>query len=156
MKRSNLLLILTVVLTLVLSACAAPAAAPAADSGSDASGEAGGDATCDDELGCVEVLPGDPIKLGGMLTISGATAFLGEDSRGGMEIAVADRGQVLGRDIDIQIEDALCSAEGGQTAAQKLASDPTIVGIMGTNCSSACCRGLAHHQLGRSFHDLSL
>ncbi len=142
MKRSNLLLILTVVLTLVLSACAAPAAAPAADSGSDASGEAGGDATCDDELGCVEVLPGDPIKLGGMLTISGATAFLGEDSRGGMEIAVADRGQVLGRDIDIQIEDALCSAEGGQTSAQKLASDPTVVGIVGTNCSSAAAAAL--------------
>jgi branched-chain amino acid transport system substrate-binding protein len=146
MKRSNLLLILTVVLALVLSACAAPAA-PAADSGSDAgseaaAGAAAGDATCEDELGCVEVLPGDPIKLAGMLTISGATAFLGEDSRGGMEIAVADRGQVLGRDVDLQIEDSLCSAEGGQTAAQKLASDPTVVGIVGTNCSSAAAAAL--------------
>ena len=141
MKRSNLLLILTVVLMLVLSACAAPAAdAPAADSGSEASGDAA--AACDDELGCIEVLAGDPIKLGGMLTISGATAYLGEDSRGGMEIAVADRGQILGRDVDIQVEDSLCSAEGGQTSAQKLASDPTVVGIVGTNCSSAAAAAL--------------
>jgi branched-chain amino acid transport system substrate-binding protein len=146
MKRSNLLLVLIAILVLVLSACAAPAApAPAADSGgetSEASGEAGGDATCTDELGCVEIPAGDPITVGGMFTISGATAFLGEDSRGGVEIALADRGQVLGRDLEAQIEDSLCSAEGGQTAAQKLASDPTIVGVVGTNCSSASAAAL--------------
>jgi branched-chain amino acid transport system substrate-binding protein len=30
-----------------------------------------------------------------------------------------------------------CSAEGGQTAATKVAADPTILGVVGTNCSSA-------------------
>jgi branched-chain amino acid transport system substrate-binding protein len=73
-----------------------------------------------------------------MLTISGATAFLGEDSNGGIEIALDDRGnQLLGHDILLTKEDSLCSAEGGQTAATKVASDPTIVGVVGTNCSSA-------------------
>jgi branched-chain amino acid transport system substrate-binding protein len=73
-----------------------------------------------------------------MLTISGATAFLGEDSVGAIEIAIDDRGgQLLGRDILYTSEDAGCSAEGGQTAATKVASDPTILGVIGTNCSSA-------------------
>jgi branched-chain amino acid transport system substrate-binding protein len=73
-----------------------------------------------------------------MLSISGATAFLGEDSVGGIEIAINDRdGKLLGHDILLTGEDELCSAEGGQTAATKLASDPTIVGVIGSTCSSA-------------------
>jgi len=39
-------------------------------------------------------------------------------------------------------EDSLCNAEGGQAAAQKVASDPTIVGVIGTNCSSAATAAL--------------
>jgi branched-chain amino acid transport system substrate-binding protein len=93
---------------------------------------------CTDAIGCVEVFPGDPIHLGAMLTISGATAFLGDDSRGGVEIAIADRGgEMLGAPIQLTVEDSLCSAEGGQTAATKITADPTIVGVIGTNCSSA-------------------
>ncbi|RME83480.1 MAG: branched-chain amino acid ABC transporter substrate-binding protein, partial [Caldilineae bacterium] len=73
-----------------------------------------------------------------MLTISGATAFLGEDSKGGIEIAIDDRGgKLLGHDILLTGEDSGCSPEGGQTAATKIASDPTILGVIGTNCSSA-------------------
>ncbi len=93
---------------------------------------------CTDEIGCVELAPGDPVHIASMLTISGATAFLGEDSVGAIEIAIDDRGgQLLDRDILYTSEDSLCSAEGGQTAATKVASDPTIIGVIGTNCSSA-------------------
>ena len=60
------------------------------------------------------------------------------DSNGGIEIALDDRdNQLLGHDILLTKEDSLCSAEGGQTAATKVASDPTVVGVIGTNCSSA-------------------
>ena len=93
---------------------------------------------CDDAIGCVTYAPDDPIHLASMLTISGATAFLGDDSNGGVEIAIDDRGgQLLGHDIQLSKEDSLCSPEGGQTAATKVAADPTIVGVVGTNCSSA-------------------
>lgn len=100
---------------------------------------AGGSAyECDDEIGCVDIAPDEPIHIAYMLTISGATAFLGEDSLGAVEIAVDDReGTLLGHDILLTGEDSLCSAEGGQTAATKVASDPTILGVIGTNCSSA-------------------
>ncbi len=93
---------------------------------------------CDDPIGCVTYGPDEPVHLSSMLTISGATAFLGEDSNGGIEIALDDRGrELLGHEIVLTREDSLCSAEGGQTAATKVASDPTVIGVIGTNCSSA-------------------
>lgn len=93
---------------------------------------------CTDAIGCLDVAPDEPVHLAYMLTISGATAFLGEDSKGAIEIAIDDRdGKILGHDIVLTGEDSGCSAEGGQTAATKVASDPTIVGVIGTNCSSA-------------------
>ena len=93
---------------------------------------------CDDALGCVEVGADDPIALGAMLVVSGANSALGLDAQGGVELAVEARGgMLLGREIELVVEDSLCSAEGGQAAAQRLAADPTIVGIVGTSCSSA-------------------
>ncbi|MFC2053997.1 branched-chain amino acid ABC transporter substrate-binding protein [Chloroflexota bacterium] len=93
---------------------------------------------CTDEVGCVDIAPDEPLHIASMLTISGATAFLGEDSQGAVELAIDDRaGQLLEHDILYTVEDSGCSAEGGQTAATKVAADPSIVGVIGTNCSSA-------------------
>jgi branched-chain amino acid transport system substrate-binding protein len=98
---------------------------------------------CTDAIGCVDVAPGEPIHIAYMLTISGATAYLGEDSKGAVEIAIDDRGgKLLDHDISLTGEDSGCSAEGGQTAATKVASDPTIIGVIGTNCSSAATAAL--------------
>ena len=96
------------------------------------------DGSCDDPLGCVEVGPDDPIALGAMLVMSGAINYLGEDTLGGIELALLARDYtLLDREIELVVEDSLCTAEGGQTAAQRLAADPTVVGAIGTNCSSA-------------------
>ncbi len=93
---------------------------------------------CEDELGCVVIEEGDPIVIGYMLTTSGPTAFLGEDSLGGIGIAILDRGEeLLGREIELVGEDSLCSAEGGQTAAQRIAANDEVLGVIGTNCSSS-------------------
>ena len=92
---------------------------------------------CTDAIGCVDIAPGAPIHIAYALTTSGATAPLGEDSKGAIEIAIDDRGgKLLDHDIQLTGEDTLCNAEGGQAAGTKLAADPTIVGIIGTNCSS--------------------
>jgi len=92
---------------------------------------------CDDELGCVDYAPGDPIRLASALVISGANAQLGLDSQYGVEIAMDFRGEVLGHQLELQPEDDGCNAEGGQAAAQKIVSDPSIVAIVGTSCSGA-------------------
>ena len=147
MKRINLLFFVGIVAVLILAACAVPAEAPAAGeaeapAASEGGGEAMAELTCDDPIGCVEVDADEPIHIATMLTISGATAFLGEDSQGGVEIAIEDFGPVKGHEVEVTTEDSLCSAEGGQTAAQKVASDPTVVGVIGTNCSSAASAAL--------------
>jgi branched-chain amino acid transport system substrate-binding protein len=98
---------------------------------------------CTDEIGCVEIAPGDPITIGYMLTISGPTSSLGLDSVGGIEIAIAQRdGMLLDREIELVGEDSLCSAEGGQTAAQNLAANDQILGVIGSSCSSEAAAGL--------------
>ena len=97
-----------------------------------------GDSLCNDPFGCVEVAPDDPIVVGGMLVVSGAVSYLGQDTLGGIELAILHRdGELLGHEIELVVEDSLCSAEGGQTAAQRLSADESIVGVIGTNCSSA-------------------
>ncbi|GAB4520763.1 MAG: branched-chain amino acid ABC transporter substrate-binding protein [Anaerolineae bacterium] len=98
---------------------------------------------CEDELGCVVIGEDDPIVIGAMLTISGATSFLGEDSVGGIELALLEReNTLLDREIELVIEDSLCAAEGGQAAAQRIAADESILGVIGTSCSGAAAAAL--------------
>ncbi len=97
---------------------------------------------CTDDIRCVEVEEGELIHIASMIVNSGQVAFLGDDQIGAIEIAVADYGPIHGHEISLRQEDSLCSAEGGQTAAQKVASDPNIVGVLGTACSSAAVAAL--------------
>jgi len=98
---------------------------------------------CTDEIGCVILEDDDPITIAYMLTTSGATSFLGEDSVGGIELAIIERGgELLGREVELVGEDSLCNAEGGQTAAQRLVSNTSILGIVGSSCSSEAAAGL--------------
>lgn len=93
---------------------------------------------CLDPLGCVVVDSDDPIVIGAMLVVSGAINYLGEDTLGGVELALLARDMtLLDHEIELVLEDSLCTAEGGQVAAQRLAADPTVLGAIGTNCSSA-------------------
>jgi branched-chain amino acid transport system substrate-binding protein len=71
------------------------------------------------------------------MVVAGPDASLGTDTKRGVEIAIDDvGGKVLGHPIKLTTQDTGCNAEGGQAAATKLASDPTIVAAVGSNCSS--------------------
>ena len=85
----------------------------------------------------VTIPDGESIKLGMMFVVSGANAALGDDQRIGVEVAAEDRGQVLGHDVELVLQDSLCTVEGGALAAQALTSDPDIIGIIGPTCSGA-------------------
>jgi branched-chain amino acid transport system substrate-binding protein len=112
----------------------------------DDTGGGGGDgvdcATVD--FGCVEVAEGDPINIGVSQVISGADATLGQDQVNGIDLALdhlddtfdGQSGQVLGHDVTTTVEDDGCSADGGAAAAQALVADQSIVGVIGTSCSS--------------------
>jgi branched-chain amino acid transport system substrate-binding protein len=94
--------------------------------------------TCTDSIGCVKIAPTDPIHIAYLLAISGANAALGTDSRNGAEIAIDDAGgKLLNHTIKFDGQDDGCSADGGKSGGTKLASDPTIIFVLGTSCSSA-------------------
>jgi branched-chain amino acid transport system substrate-binding protein len=125
------------VLSLVAAGCAG-------DEGGPTTGDGGVDCATV-EFGCVEVGADDPITIGTLLSISGDTAGLGTDSNHGVELAIDNLdgaldgtpGQVLGHDVEVQQEDDLCAAEGGQSGGEALANDPAIAAVIGTTCSSS-------------------
>lgn len=93
---------------------------------------------CNDEIGCVEIAPGDPVKIGVLQALSGKVQPSGQRYLRSAEIAVDDRnGSILGHPILLQAEDSQCSREGGTVAALKIAADREIVGVIGTTCSGA-------------------
>ncbi len=95
-----------------------------------------------DPIGVVKVGPGDPIVIASWLVISGPNGALGTDSQRGIEIAIDDLGgKLLGHPIKLLAEDDGCSAEGGQTAATKIAANADVVAAIGSSCSSAAVPG---------------
>jgi branched-chain amino acid transport system substrate-binding protein len=124
-----------VVLALILAACQTSASESPGESA--AASVADPAAACEAlPEGCFEVAPGDPIRIASALSISGAPASLGNDSNFGIQVAQEERGQVLGRDTDVVHEDAGCAdAASGQTAAQAIVADTTILAVIGTSCS---------------------
>jgi branched-chain amino acid transport system substrate-binding protein len=91
-----------------------------------------------DDIGVIRIPKSAPVQIGAYWVISGADTALGLDSRRGAEIAIKDvGGSILGHPIKFNVEDDQCSAEGGQTAATKLAANPQTVVVLGPACSSA-------------------
>jgi branched-chain amino acid transport system substrate-binding protein len=125
------LAMLVAALALIAAGCGGDDGGNGGDTGGEAGQDTGG------ELGTVEIAEGEPIKIASLQTISAATASLGEDQVRALEIAIEDKGEIMGHEIELQSEDEGCTAEGGTTAAQRVVADPQLVGIIGTSCSGA-------------------
>jgi branched-chain amino acid transport system substrate-binding protein len=98
----------------------------------------------EDPLGVVAIPPGEPVVIAGWGVNSGPNASLGQDWMNSMNVAVDERGEeLLGHPLELIFEDAGCSPEGGATAAQKLATDSQLVGLIGSACSDETVGGIA-------------
>ncbi len=93
--------------------------------------------SCTDPEGCVEVGNGAKIRVASLLTMTGADSVYGIDAVRGVEIAIEDQKQVFGHSVELVKADDLCTEDGGKQGATVLAKDATIVGVIGTTCSSA-------------------
>jgi len=133
MKLSRKLLMLLAVLlsfSLIAAACG--------DDDDDVSTGADNGALGDGSLGVVTVESGGEIQIRSLNVISGANASLGIPNERAVDIAVADYGDINGFSVSTGTGlDDLCSAEGGQAAAQTIVADEQIVGVVGTSCSGA-------------------
>jgi branched-chain amino acid transport system substrate-binding protein len=95
-----------------------------------------------DDLGVIRIAKGAPIQIGAYWVLSGADTALGLDEKRGVEIAFkVVGGKLLGHPLKLNAEDDGCNAEGGQTAATKLAANPQTVIVLGPACSSAATPG---------------
>ena len=91
---------------------------------------------CKDPLGCVEIAPGGPVRLGVIQSLTGQVAPLGLEQLRGLELALdAHGGKLLGHPVELVIEDTGCRPEGGANAALRIVSDPLVAAIFGTTCS---------------------
>jgi branched-chain amino acid transport system substrate-binding protein len=90
----------------------------------------------------VKIPKGQPIVIGTYHVLSGADTALGLDVQRGIVVAADDMGnKILGHPIKFMHEDDGCNAEGGQTAATKIAANQQVVVALGSACSSACRPG---------------
>lgn len=129
-KRLFALLSVLVLASMMLAACGGSPAASTYE--------------CTDALGCVTIGPSEPVHIAYWGVLSGPDSSLGEDSKRGVEIAIDDiGGKFQGHDILLTTEDAGCTPEGGATAATKLATDTSIVGLIGSSCSDETVGGIA-------------
>ena len=96
------------------------------------------DALGDGSLGVVTVEPGAEVQIRSLNAITGDVAFLGVPNQRAVEQAVVDYGQIKGFDVTSGTGlDDLCSADGGQAAAQGIVADEQVIGVIGTSCSGA-------------------
>ena len=116
------------------------AACGSSDDDSSSSGSAVNqeDSLGDGSLGTVTVEAGEDIQIRSLNAITGDVAFLGIPNQRGVEQALADFGDIHGFSVTIGTGlDDLCSADGGQAAAQTIVADDDVVGVIGTSCSGA-------------------
>jgi branched-chain amino acid transport system substrate-binding protein len=88
-----------------------------------------------DEWGTITIPADQPIKiaLGAMLT--GDYASMGIDIKNGAEMAIQEKGQILGHPLVLQAEDDGCAGPPSVAIAEKICNDPLVVGLVGYMCS---------------------
>ncbi|WP_309114345.1 branched-chain amino acid ABC transporter substrate-binding protein [Saccharothrix sp.] len=114
MQRSTLLLAGTALLTSLLTACS------------------GG------LLGSEKAAEG-PIRIGMAVPLSGSSAPIGPNMKNGAQLAVDEinaQGGLLGRELELDVEDEACDATSAVAAANKLVSAGAVISV-GGYCSSA-------------------
>ena len=90
-------------------------------------------------ISCSAAIAEDTVKIGMLTVLTGDRATEGEYAMNAMEIAVEEinaAGGVLGKPLEIVVEDALGTDVGAVNAFRKMAADPDICAIIGTNSSN--------------------
>jgi branched-chain amino acid transport system substrate-binding protein len=95
-----------------------------------------------DSIGVVRVARGQPIVIAYWQVTSGPNASLGVDQVRGIQLAITEKGRVAGFTVRLIGEDSGCNAEGGVTAATKIAANRQVVAAIGSTCSSEAVPGV--------------
>jgi len=88
-----------------------------------------------DEWGAITIPAGKPIKIGMGTMLTGDYASLGIDIKNGADMAIREKGSILGHPLVLQAEDDGCSGPPSVAIAEKMCNDPLVVGVVGYMCS---------------------
>lgn len=94
-----------------------------------------------DELraeGYVVVEPGQNIRIGNSVALTGPIPEPGRDIANGAEIAADDinaAGGILGFQVELVVEDGACDGDAGTIVGNSFAADPSIVAVSGGTCT---------------------
>jgi branched-chain amino acid transport system substrate-binding protein len=89
-----------------------------------------------DEWGEVVIPKDTPIKIGMGTVLSGGYANFGIDIKNGAEMALVEKGEILGHKLILEPGDDQCEGAPSVALAEKWSNDPTMVGVLGYMCSS--------------------
>jgi branched-chain amino acid transport system substrate-binding protein len=141
-RKLTMLLAALLSLSLLAAACGGDDESVSDDEPATTSEDAGttseGGESAETDADYIVVDAGEQIEIRSLNAITGDVAFLGIPNQRAVEAAVADYGDIEGFSVTSgEGLDDLCSAEGGQAAAQQIVADEQIVGVIGTSCSGA-------------------
>jgi branched-chain amino acid transport system substrate-binding protein len=126
MKSRILSFLLVVVLVLSLTACQSVTATPASETKPQPTVAAPAST--------------EPIKIAALMPMSGPASAMGDFSLNGIKLAIEEwnaKGGVLGRKVELVLQDSQCSAEPAVSAANKVITQDGVKLIIGEICSSA-------------------
>lgn len=93
-------------------------------------------------LDAVEIPPGQPIEIRTMQSLWDDEPETTPVLRG-VRLAIEKYGPIQGREVALGTPiDAGCTEGGGLAAAQSVAAEPQVVGVVGTTCSVAAIAGM--------------
>jgi branched-chain amino acid transport system substrate-binding protein len=138
MKTLYKLFLVLMMASMLLAACGAPATeAPAAEAPAAEAPAAEAPAT---EAPAAEAPATEPLKVAVLAPLSGSVPTFGTAMRNGVELATAEwneKGGVLGRQIELVVEDSQCEADPAVNAANKVIDQDGVKFIIGELCSKA-------------------
>lgn len=97
-------------------------------------------AALSDPWGHVAIPAGGHIRVGLALAFTGgdlSSPAVAADQERAARLAIIEFGPISGFGVSFSVADSNCSSAGGSKAAETLASQPDLVGVVGTTCSSA-------------------
>ena len=143
LKRLFSIFALLVVVSLLFAACS-PKATPAPVSEQPAAQAPADEAPVEepaaeerlvDEWGEIVFAPGAKVKIGMSSALTAGYAVYGQDMLNAVILAAEQFGDLHGWEIVVEGGDDGCEGAPGVTVAEKFATDPTLLGVIGPMCS---------------------
>lgn len=89
----------------------------------------------EDEWGTMVFEPGTEIKLAVSSALAGGYAVYGQDMLNGVDLAIADFGDLMGWELISEGGDDACEGAPGVTVAEQFSADPDVLAVVGPMCS---------------------